>query len=518
MKKNLFSILFIASFSFSNKLIAQCEIVFQNLVIEPVAVNSLPDSKCEVTFNASFDIQRNNGFKYLFFHSWLVNDYPNPPIFDCSGSTPAADPGTAQQLGTAIDQTGKSFLDLGFIGLKEITDTISMNTPIDVTANIATLFPHDTSVVLIQPANSPGMTATLTLSGDTLHFEITNIKVVINGACNAASLAVYTDIWGSNSNAKDPKAQCYVCKIGTFFGDPTINGFKLCNSPRTYALSITTVDPSLDEIRYKVYMDLNNNGILDPGEPLAYTSPIISISASQPYTPGGAFTLPPPYSNTNPYVSSGYIIHVVYEEPTNRDSVSAVFANPPGCALLPVTFKSFTAIRTNRANVNIKWETATEQNSAGFAIERRNKDEWEQVAYLPSQAQGGNSTSVLTYLFSDLNASKGITQYRIRQADLDGVNKLSDIRSVRGEGQSTTTIVYPNPSSDGRVNVVFEGGEITKRDISVQDMNGRIIKQWKNYSNNNIQIENLSPGFYTIRVMNAGTGELSIEKLVVNKR
>ncbi len=192
--------------------------------------------------------------------------------------------------------------------------------------------------------------------------------------------------------------------------------------------------------------------------------------------------------------------------------------NPPGCILLPVSLKSFTATRSNRANVSVKWETVSENNSAGFTVERKLKTDWEQVAYLPSLAFGGNSNSLLTYQINDVNDSKGISQYRIRQMDLDGVSKLSDIRSVRGEGQRSTTIIYPNPSSDGKVNVFFEGSEITKRDISVQDMNGRIIKQWKNYTNNNIQIENLTPGFYTVRVLDVGTGEQIVEKLVVNKR
>jgi len=121
-------------------------------------------------------------------------------------------------------------------------------------------------------------------------------------------------------------------------------------------------------------------------------------------------------------------------------------------------------------------------------------------------------------LVNDLNAAKGISQYRIRQVDLDGMAKISDIRSVRGEGQKGSTIVYPNPSDDGKVNVVFEGGAIAKRNITVQDMSGRIIKEWKNYTNNNIQIENLTPGFYTIRIVNIETGEQDVQKAVVNKR
>lgn len=208
--------------------------------------------------------------------------------------------------------------------------------------------------------------------------------------------------------------------------------------------------------------------------------------------------------------------YIIYK--TKRGCYDKVVFIPNSCGLLPVNFKSFTASRSNSTNVSVKWETATEQNAAGFAVERNIRGTWEQVAYIPSQAAGGNSSSVLTYQLNDLNAAKGISQYRIRQEDLDGAAKLSDIRSVRGEGQKGSTIVYPNPTDNGKVNIVFEGGEITKRNISVQDMSGRIVKQWNNYSNNNIQIENLSPGFYTVRIVDIGTGEQSVEKVVVNKR
>jgi hypothetical protein len=37
-------------------------------------------------------------------------------------------------------------------------------------------------------------------------------------------------------------------------------------------------------------------------------------------------------------------------------------------------------------------------------------------------------------------------------------------------------------------------------------------------TNNNITIENLSAGFYTVRIVNNETGEQVVEKFVVNKR
>ena len=118
MKKILmFSALLVVA-SYGSRLKAQCDLEFNNLVIQVVGVptpypNSVTGPNCKVVFNASFDITTNSGFKYLFFHSWLTQHYPNPAIFDCTGSSPAVDPGTNAQLGTAVDDAGKSFLDIG---------------------------------------------------------------------------------------------------------------------------------------------------------------------------------------------------------------------------------------------------------------------------------------------------------------------------------------------------------------------------------------------------------------------
>ena len=91
------------------------------------------------------------------------------------------------------------------------------------------------------------------------------------------------------------------------------------------------------------------------------------------------------------------------------------------------------------------------------------------------------------------------------------------IRSVRGEGQKSNTIIYPNPSGDGKVNIVFEGAN-SIRDVSLMDVSGKTLKQWKGVTNNNIQIDNLNSGFYTVRIVNVETGEQVVEKFIVNKR
>jgi Secretion system C-terminal sorting domain len=201
---------------------------------------------------------------------------------------------------------------------------------------------------------------------------------------------------------------------------------------------------------------------------------------------------------------------------TQRGCFDKVVSLVNGCLPLPVSFKSFTAAR-NHSVVSLRWETSWEANSSGFAIERNIRGTWEQIAFVPSQAAGGNSNSLLGYQYNDLNNVNGISQYRLRQVDFDARSKYSDIRAVRGEGQAGHTIVFPNPSLDGRVSIVFEDATVT-RDAQLSDMSGRVLKQWKGVTNNNIQLENLTPGMYSLRIVVPETGEQSVQKIIVSKR
>jgi hypothetical protein len=515
MRKILLSFLTFFAFFAANNAKAQCDLQFNNLVITPAAPpNDLGGGKCEYFFNASFDITTNSGFKYLFFHSWLIADYPNPPIFSCQGSTPAVDPGTNVQLGTALDQPGKSFLDIGFLNLNNIT--FPTGTTVDVTSSFATTYLHDPSVVLTKPSNSPGLTAIITrTSSNILHFDVTNIRIVINGVCGSP-IIVKTDIWGSNSNANDPKAQCYICGLTQSFNDPSISFIKICgSSPFTYDIGLITASPTDVHVVYKIYAHdplLGPNPL--PGDPVIFTSSSITISAAHPYDPSPQL-LPNPYCCIDPWAQWDLYVEVSSPDFSNvlRTPLLAI-----ECATLPVNLKSFTAARRNTYNVELKWETAQEENSKGFDVQRKlTNGGWQTVGFVATKAINGSSNSVLSYEFTDLNNAKGISQYRLRQLDIDGKQSYSLIRAVRGEGQKGKTIVYPNPSSDGKVNVVFEDKEVS-RDVSLMDMNGRIIKQWKKVMNNTLQIENLVTGFYTLRIINTETGEQIVEKIVVKNR
>jgi hypothetical protein len=203
-------------------------------------------------------------------------------------------------------------------------------------------------------------------------------------------------------------------------------------------------------------------------------------------------------------------------DPSNPGSTTTVRiqCNEAGEEIpLPVHFQSFNANRQN-TTVAITWTTASEQNNKGFYVQRNVNGEWKNIAFVFSQAHGGNSSAALHYEYRDANTEKGISQYRIQQVDIDGHAKYTDIRAVRGEGTTAKIVVYPNPSSDGKVNVVFEDNS-GMRDIQVSDMQGKIVRSFKGIANNVLVIEQLTSGFYTIKVTNRSTTASSVQKIIV---
>jgi hypothetical protein len=517
MKKIYFAAtLFLALISVE-KIWAQCSLQIANVVItQPSSPQPDPNNpnKCQYTFSFSFDVTTNGGFKYLFFHTWLDEDYPATPVFDCNSNN-SQSPGTSAQLGTVVDELGKSFLDLGFLGLHNVS--FPANTAVEVTQNLAHTYELDPSVVLTSDLNSSGMQAFITRKDNTniLHFEITNVQVIINKPCGTP-IKARTDIWGSNMNPPAPKAQCYLCGLNLSFNEPHIALIKTCDaSPYGYIVGITTNSATPLNITYNVYAhDLSLGDFPSVTDQLIpNTSVTTTVSSSQPYT-SGVQVLPNPYCCVDPWAIYGIYVKLTSLEFENTFASQII---EPGCAPLPIKLKSFTAAR-NRSNVTLKWETEIEDNNKGFEIQRLvGNGSWQTVGFVNTSAVNGNSSIPLSYNFTDVNTTRGISQYRLRQVDIVNKYSFSPIRSVRGDGQKLSAIIYPNPSNDGKVNIVFSEAE-TVRDVSVIDINGRVIRKWKGITDNNLKIENLTPGLYSVRIIDIDSGEQTVEKFVIKNR
>ena len=94
---------------------------------------------------------------------------------------------------------------------------------------------------------------------------------------------------------------------------------------------------------------------------------------------------------------------------------------------LPISLVSFNAIPQQKT-VELRWETASEKNSAYFEIEKSIDGEYFEV--IGKAAAAGTSIELLTYSELDRNPTQGISYYRLRQVDIDGEYTLSDIVSV----------------------------------------------------------------------------------------
>ena len=514
----------ICAFASLNTIKAQagnCTLVIENVVVTktggPTDTIVGGNQVCKYTFDASFDILTNAGFKYLYFHSWVTGSDGGygTGSFDCSKGG-AQKPPTASRLGTSLSQAGVSFMDFGLEGLNTVVFSTNPASPTNITSYIAQIYTVDPTV----PLNFAGATATVWKDATTSHYSIKNITIYVAGPCGPFD--VITDVWGSNAAGDKPSAQCYICGRRQTITNPSISLTTTCPTlgqfgiiPRSFSLT-ATASPTQDlHVIVRVYLDKNRNLVQDapPLDSLIYTSDTIFIPAGTPYTFGQ--NLPYPYSTVNEYAGTGVWASIEIRE-FNDDQLNSLVAEI-SCTTLPVKLRSFDANR-NKSNVDLKWVTEIETNNKGYYVERLlSNGGWQQVTFVASQAPNGNSNSPLTYTLTDFNNTKGISQYRLRQVDIDGKQAYSQIRLVRGEGQKSNTIIYPNPSGDGKVNIVFEGTN-SIRDVSLMDVSGKTLKQWKGVSNNNIHIDNLNAGFYTVRIVDVETGEQVVEKFIVNKR
>jgi hypothetical protein len=481
MKKILLTLVVFASVGLVAKLNAQCTV--SNVAVH-LNSTSVVGSNCVLNIDVSFDLQHNGGNKFIFIHLWRASQYPaQTTTFGSSLNTAP----TATQLAATVAN----------IGIDN-----HVNPPTYLTTYAA-----DNTVTLQVPT---GLSST---GGSNLtpdHFVLSGLNLSIPGGCNQA-VEIKGDVWSSQAQSGN-SVSCLSGTIDFFANDPTISGFKTCANPRTLNLGIQTISATNISISYKLFKD-DGDLVFEPGtdDSQVGSAGPFNISASSSYSNTAVS-----YTGNNAPGEHSDIWVEVTNITAGGTKVYKLFANG-ACAPLPIGLKSFSALR-NHSSVNVAWVTSYEQNAKGFELQRQiGGGSWQTITFVPTKAVDGYSKTELSYNYTDMNAARAISNYRIAMIDLDGKTKYSEIRSVRGEGQIGKIIVYPNPSIDGKVKVVFDDAS-GMRDVSLMDVNGRIVKQWKDVSNNNLQIDNLTAGFYSLRVVIRETGEQSIEKIVVNKR
>ncbi|RPD45154.1 T9SS type A sorting domain-containing protein [Paracnuella aquatica] len=484
--------------------------------VEVVGTPTSTGNTCTAEVNLYFTavIDRKN-VRFVTAHIYNRNAYPTV-VYNENGTAP-----TKQQLGNVL-ATVVLERDPGQAPQKgwKISSVYSDKTVPVVTKDLQLIYAET-------PNNAGGLE---NFFGDYFYFNVRGLKLTVAGACSGLSSDQFVaDIW--SGGVKNEKVLCASKNVSLANCDattlPIITGFINCQvTPRAYTITLNNTGNCRPFfVDYKVYRDVNNNQVKDAADKQVnefdndgdglYDNVGILVPGQ-----GAVTTKLRPVADLK---GSFLFVEATLYSPLANGAVDIITVQGfplEGCeeATLPVKFKTFNVQRDNqkKQQINLSWETAMEQNNAGFQIQRKVGNNWETIAYIPSKAPNGNSNSAIRYQYADNNTFQAVSQYRLQQEDLDGALAYSDVKSVRGIGHVGTLLIYPNPSESGQINLLFS--EPGTREVLVSDLSGRIVKQYREVSSTLLTIDGLAGGFYTVKIIDRKTGAVTVEKVVVKKR
>jgi len=162
-------------------------------------------------------------------------------------------------------------------------------------------------------------------------------------------------------------------------------------------------------------------------------------------------------------------------------------------APLPVTIAAFNAARSGNESV-LQWQTATEQNSREFIIER--STDGRNYTEIGSVAAAGNSNTLQNYTYTDPQPLPNSNFYRLKQVDLDGNFDYSVVRTVNFPANAANKLIWylTGRTSAG---ILLQGGNAEP--FALYDAGGRLLRAG-NLSYGSAQVSQLPPGIYFLRV------------------
>jgi hypothetical protein len=201
----------------------------------------------------------------------------------------------------------------------------------------------------------------------------------------------------------------------------------------------------------------------------------------------------------------------------NSQSTFSALSLSNAAAALPVEMAGFDAEISGGENVNLRWQTASEMNNAGFYVERKRDDEsWSEVGFVGSRADGGTTTEVQRYRFVDREVpfeADSLT-YRLKQVDTDGTASYTEPVTVARSTVEQVRLLgtFPNPArSRATVRLaVPEGAAGEDVRLRLYDVLGRQVRTVRvpaDPGRHEVQLDTsrLPSGMYVLRMQAGGT-------------
>lgn len=175
---------------------------------------------------------------------------------------------------------------------------------------------------------------------------------------------------------------------------------------------------------------------------------------------------------------------------------------------LPISFSKPLTVEKQAKTALLKWATGTEDNNAGFEVERSSdQKKWDNIRKIDE-----SSALASAYEFIDKHPKAGMNYYRLKQLDLDGKMAYSNTSSILFKKELGITL-SPNPVAK-ILNLELTKHSLTPVDVSFfNNMGEKIPIDW--ISDTQIDVSNLPAGIYFINVnLN---GKRSSQKFIIKR-
>ncbi len=186
-----------------------------------------------------------------------------------------------------------------------------------------------------------------------------------------------------------------------------------------------------------------------------------------------------------PRTNGGIIVWTDYRKGTSTPNIYSQLVWKD--ASLPIELASFNAVCKYRGQVDIAWKTASEQENAGFEIQRRtiessdNTDFVTIAGYTDNSAlrSAGSSNTERNYGWTDRSVQPAVYEYRLVEVALDGSRLAHDAKRVDaryGETVDSWSLGpnQPNPFAD-RTTLPLALPTNAIVDLTIFDVTGRVL-------------------------------------------
>ena len=162
---------------------------------------------------------------------------------------------------------------------------------------------------------------------------------------------------------------------------------------------------------------------------------------------------------------------IAYNTNGTSISVSTVRASQ---VPLPVELTFFTGVVNAKGSAVLQWGTASERNSAYFALERSvDGRAFVEAGRVPAAR---TSSAPLAYQWADPQQLAQRTYYRLRQADQDGSVHYSILVVLTPSSRSARQVsAYPIPSAGQPIQLLLQGFASEKLNLRLVDILGHTV-------------------------------------------